>query len=237
MRTVGDCNWLAVQRASYEGQHAEGRYRAVDPDNRLVAPALEREWEECLKALAAAKADLARREASAPPYAITQHQRDRLLAVGADLISVWNASTTTLRDRKELLQTLIDEVIVKVERDAFAAHLTLRWKGGAPTEIDLDLPRSRTATIRTDKDTVVFAMARNVGWRPCSNQDHRLILQALRMRNVDQACSLANATLSRIKPKRRVSYNESGCGEAQPPIPTFACGGHYKGSKSVGYAH
>ena len=37
---------------------------------------------------------------------------------------------------------------------------------------------------------LVFAMARSVGWRPRSNQDHRLILQALRARNVDQACSL-----------------------------------------------
>jgi hypothetical protein len=82
--------------------------------------------------------------------------RSRLLALGPDLISIWNASTTTPRDRKELLRTLIDEVIIKVEREAFAARLTLRWKGGALTEIDLDLPRSRPATIRTDEDTVVL---------------------------------------------------------------------------------
>ncbi|MGL9623909.1 GntR family transcriptional regulator [Bradyrhizobium sp. U531] len=37
---------------------------------------------------------------------------------------------------------------------------------------------------------LVFAMARNACWRPRSNQDHRLILQALRARNVDQACNL-----------------------------------------------
>ncbi|KRQ92896.1 MULTISPECIES: GntR family transcriptional regulator [Bradyrhizobium] len=37
---------------------------------------------------------------------------------------------------------------------------------------------------------VVFAVARSSGWRPRSNQDHRLILQALRARNTDQACSL-----------------------------------------------
>jgi hypothetical protein len=97
--------------------------------------------EACLKALDAAKADLARRKAARPH-------------MGPDLVSVWNASTTTPRDRKELLRTLIDEVIVKVDRDAFAAHLTLRWKGGALTEIDLALPRSRKATIRTDEDTV-----------------------------------------------------------------------------------
>ena len=37
---------------------------------------------------------------------------------------------------------------------------------------------------------LVFAMARNAGWRPRPNQDHRLILQALRARNIEQACSL-----------------------------------------------
>jgi DNA invertase Pin-like site-specific DNA recombinase len=146
---------LAVERASYEAQRAERRYRAVDPDNRLVARGLEREWEECLKALEVAKADLARREAERPNV-ISQQERDRLLALGPDLVSVWNASTTTPRDRKELLRTLIDEVIIKVERDAFAAHLTLRWKGGALIDIDLALPRSRPTTIRTDEDTIAL---------------------------------------------------------------------------------
>ncbi|MBV8288922.1 MAG: recombinase family protein [Hyphomicrobiales bacterium] len=146
---------LAVERAGYQAQRAERRYRAVDPDNRLVARGLEREWEEALKALEAAKADLARRE-SERPHVISQQERERLLSLGPDLVSLWNANTTAPRDRKELLRTLIDEVIVKVDRDAFAAHLTLRWKGGALTEIDFALPRSRPATIRTDEDTVAL---------------------------------------------------------------------------------
>ena len=79
-----------------------------------------------------------------------------MLALGADLAAVWHAATTTPRDRKELLRTLIEEVIVKVERDKAAARLTLRWKGGALTEIDLALPRSRPATIRTDEDTIAL---------------------------------------------------------------------------------
>jgi DNA-binding GntR family transcriptional regulator len=37
---------------------------------------------------------------------------------------------------------------------------------------------------------LVFAMAHSSGWRPRSNQDHRLILGALRARNTEQACSL-----------------------------------------------
>jgi DNA invertase Pin-like site-specific DNA recombinase len=146
---------LGVERASYEAQRAERRYRAVDPDNRLVARGLEREWEERLRALDAAKAELERRERQ-QPRVISQAERDRLLALGPDLAAVWRAATTAPQDRKELLRTIVEEVIVKVERDNAAAHLTLRWKGGALDEIDLTLPRSRPATIRTDEDTIAL---------------------------------------------------------------------------------
>src|SRR5213079_1075450 len=146
---------LGVERASYEASRAERRYRAVDPDNRLVARGLEREWEESLSALEAAKAELARRERERPRV-LSQEEHDRLLALGPDLATVWHAATTTPRDRKELLRALLEEVIIKVERDKAAAHLTLRWKGGALTEIDLALPRKRQATVRTDEDTVAL---------------------------------------------------------------------------------
>src|SRR5215467_4908796 len=52
---------LEVERANYEAQRAERRYRAVDPDNRLVARGLERDWEERLRALETAKLELERR--------------------------------------------------------------------------------------------------------------------------------------------------------------------------------
>jgi len=87
---------------------------------------------------------------------LSQEQRDHLLSIGPDLAKVWNAPTTTTRDRKELLRTLIEEVIIKVDRDKAAAFLTIRWKGGALDQIDLTLPRSRPATIRTDEDTVAL---------------------------------------------------------------------------------
>jgi len=146
---------LGVERASYEASRAERRYRAVDPENRLVARGLEREWEQSLSALERARAELVRREQERPRI-LSQEERDRLLSLGPDLASVWHAATTTPRDRKELLRTLIEEVIIKIERDSAAAHLTLRWKGGALIEIDLVLPRSRPATIRTDEDTIAL---------------------------------------------------------------------------------
>jgi hypothetical protein len=146
---------LGVERANYEAQRAERRYRTVDPDNRLVARGLERDWEERLRALETAELELERREKERPRV-ISPAERDRLLALGPDLAAVWNAQTTTPRDRKELLRTLIEDVAIKVDRDKAAAHLTLRWKGGALNEIDLALPRSRPATVRTDEDTIAL---------------------------------------------------------------------------------
>jgi len=146
---------LGVERASYEASRAERRYRAIDPDNRLVARGLEREWEEKLRALEAAKAELARRERERPRI-LTQAEREHLLSIGPDLARVWHAPSTTSRDRKELLRALVDEVTIKVERDKAGAHLMIRWKGSALDEINLTLPRSRPATIRTDEDTIAL---------------------------------------------------------------------------------
>src|SRR5499427_6196304 len=146
---------LGVERANYEASRAERRYRAVDPDNRLVARGLEREWEESLSALEAARSELARREGDRPRV-LSEAERASLLAVGVDLNVVWHAPTTSPRDRKELLRTLLEEVIIKVERDKYTAHLTMRWKGGAVTELDLHLPHSNPQIVRTDEDTIAL---------------------------------------------------------------------------------
>lgn len=146
---------LDVERAQFAVDRAERRYRAVDPDNRLVARTLEQQWEEALRALEAAKAELVRREAERP-RGLSTTEREKLLSLGADLASVWHAPTTTARDRKELLRTLIEEATLHVDRDKAAAQLVLRWKGGALSHLAVALPRSRPATVRTDEDTLTL---------------------------------------------------------------------------------
>lgn len=141
-----------VERAGYEAARAERRYMAVDPDNRLVARGLESEWEAKLAALAEARAELARRE-QARPRSLSAEEKAALIALGTDIETVWSAPTTTERDRKELLRTLLDDVRVDVNRDERQAELTLRWRGGATTELAVELLR-RQPTLRTDEDTV-----------------------------------------------------------------------------------
>lgn len=142
-----------IERARYEAQRAERRYRAVDPDNRLVARGLEAEWEKHLRTLGAAQAELARRE-QRRPRAPKAEERQAILSLGTDLEKVWSAPTITDRDRKELLRTLLEQVVIAVDRDKQQAHLTLLWRGSLISEIDVALPRSQPAAIRTDEETV-----------------------------------------------------------------------------------
>jgi hypothetical protein len=67
---------------------------------------------------------------------------------------VWSATTTTDRDRKELLRTLLEEVILNLKRAQGHAHLTLRWRGGAFTTLDVAVPRFKPMGPRTDEDTI-----------------------------------------------------------------------------------
>jgi len=144
---------LEIERLRYEAERAERRYRTVDPENRLVARGLEAEWEKHLRDLAAAETELRRREQQ-QPTSIGPEQLQRLRALGADLREVWNTATTTDRDRKELLRTLLEEVMLDVKRAEGQAHLTLRWRGGAITTLEVPVPRFRPMGPRTDEDTL-----------------------------------------------------------------------------------
>ncbi len=85
---------------------------------------------------------------------LSAQERAQILALGSDVKRVWSAPSITDRDRKELLRTLVEEVIVDVKRQEDRAHLTLRWRGGLLTDIDVHLPRSHPAPIRTDEEVV-----------------------------------------------------------------------------------
>jgi hypothetical protein len=144
-----------VEAARFAAAKAERRYRAVDPENRLVARGLENTWEQALTELAAAETGLARREA-ARPIALTAAQRSAILALGEDLHAVWDAPSTTSKDRKQLLRTLLDDVNITVHRDhdEASAALILRWKGGAITELAVPVKRKPQNRLRTDEDTI-----------------------------------------------------------------------------------
>lgn len=144
---------LQVERARYETTLAERRYRSVEPENRLIARTLETEWESKLQEQHAAEAELARKEQE-QRLQLTDAQREQILALAKDLPCVWNAPTTTDRDRKELLRSLLEEVKIDVLSEEGKAHLVLRWKTSAITDLDVVWKGPRTSPTRTDEETI-----------------------------------------------------------------------------------
>src|SRR6202795_2894033 len=84
---------LEVERARYEAEKAERRYRTVEPENRLVARGLEAEWESRLRDSAAAEAELRRKERQ-QPGTIGPDQLRRIQALSSDLRQVSYAPTS-----------------------------------------------------------------------------------------------------------------------------------------------
>jgi hypothetical protein len=115
---------------------------------------LEADWNTTLSAVATAQADLARAE-QRRPTPLTDTERAAVLALGRNLPQVWTAPSTSDKDRKQLLRTLLDEVTISLIRDTSSgrADLVLRWKGGAITDLTIPLKR-KPPKIRTDEDTV-----------------------------------------------------------------------------------
>jgi len=99
---------LAIEQARYEAARARRQYDAVDPENRLVAAELEHRWNERLLAVRALEDQ---RDASAMqrPPALTAIDRDRLLALGADVERAWHSVGATPATRKRIIRTLIEE--------------------------------------------------------------------------------------------------------------------------------
>src|SRR6266540_1891076 len=144
---------LQVERARFEAERARRQFDAVEPENRLVARTLERAWEQRLTDLRRAEADLAAQQGRRPTV-LTSQELAWLSRAGADLRQVFQAPTTTPRERKQLLRALITEVVVTVHAEQRTAEVRIVWQGGQATELTMTLNRAGGHFRTTDEDTV-----------------------------------------------------------------------------------
>jgi hypothetical protein len=121
---------LAVERARYEADRAERAFHQVEPENRLVARSLEARWEARLTALAEAEQALAAAQDTLPPLP----GRAELGKLAGDLPALWHAGTTSAKDRKRLLRTMLPEP------DRSKVRIGIRWHTGAVDELITDRP-------------------------------------------------------------------------------------------------
>jgi DNA invertase Pin-like site-specific DNA recombinase len=143
-----DHQWqLRLERAHYEAELAQRRFLAVEPENRLVARSLERDWNEKLVEI-----ERLEREYAALPklttYLASPEERQRILDLAQDLPAVWYSSTTTHTERKQLVRFLIKDVTL-TKRETII-QIGIRWQTEALTLLDTPRPKRVYDAARTD---------------------------------------------------------------------------------------
>lgn len=124
---------MKKERARYEAERARRQYDAVDPDNRLVARSLERQWEEKLREVEATEQAF-QRWRSQQSFELNAADHEALLAMGEDLPKIWHAATTTAADRKQMLRFLVRDVTLDQKQEQGRVLIKILWATGASSE-------------------------------------------------------------------------------------------------------
>lgn len=139
-----------IERAQYDAELARRRYMRVDPDNRLVADALEADWNQKLRAITETH-DEYERARQADRVLVDDVHRAQILALATDFPRLWQDAGTLDRDRKRMVRLLVEDVTL-VKTQEIVAHV--RFRGGATKTLALPLPLPAWALRQTSAEVV-----------------------------------------------------------------------------------
>lgn len=118
-----------LERASYESDRASRQYQAVEPENRLVARELERRWEQALADQRQLEEEHARWKHESRD-SLSVEEREVIQSLAGDIVSLWNAPSTSMEDRKTIVRHLVERIVVNVEGRSEWVQATIHWAGG-----------------------------------------------------------------------------------------------------------
>ena len=144
-----------LERARYEAELKRRRFLKCDPNHRLVADALEADWNEQLRRLEALQQEQ-ESQRQADQGLLSEDARARTLALAKDFPRVWNNPRTEPRERKRMLGLLIEDVTL-LKADEIAIHV--RFRGGKTTSLTVQASKP-IALIRKFKPEIVAELDR-----------------------------------------------------------------------------
>ena len=129
-RTELDGLWQKrMERATYEAERAGRHYRSVEPENRLVARQLAKDWEGKLTEEQRLKEEY-QRFLLDKPRLLSASERESVRRLAADIPALWNAASTSGAQRKEIIRQVIERVVVEAEGDSERVGVRIEWAGG-----------------------------------------------------------------------------------------------------------
>jgi DNA invertase Pin-like site-specific DNA recombinase len=131
-----------LERAAYEAERAGRQYRVAEPENRLVVRQLERDWEERLAAQQALEEEY-HRFLRDQPRLLSETERAAIRHLATDSPALWDAPTTTVAERKEIIRQVVARVVVDAQGSSEQVRVTITWVGGTQTEGVLIRPVAR----------------------------------------------------------------------------------------------
>jgi DNA invertase Pin-like site-specific DNA recombinase len=131
-----------LERAEFACDRARRQYQLAEPENRLVARQLERDWEAALAERAHLGEEYQRYQ-RARPARLSPAELAAIRALAGDIPALWAAPTTTIADRKRLIRAVIESVQVTTEGATERVHATVTWAGGCQTRAALSRPVAR----------------------------------------------------------------------------------------------
>jgi excisionase family DNA binding protein len=150
---------LELQQARYESNLAERRYAACDPDNRLIAAQLEKNWEIALRRVR----DMEARQPAESSSTI-EVDPSAFADMAENLSAAWDAPDVTMRARQQLLRTLIADIIVDVDDTVRDVVLTIHWRGGQHSELRIRKPQSGEHGCATADDALAVMRSMAGRW-------------------------------------------------------------------------
>lgn len=150
---------LELRQARYEAGLAERRYAACDPDNRLIAAQLEKNWEMALRRVR----DLEARQPAESPSTIAVDPAT-FANLADNLQAAWDAPDVTMRARQQLLRTLIADIVVDVDEAVRDVVLIIHWRGGLHSELRVRKPRTGEHGCATTEDALAVMRSMAGRW-------------------------------------------------------------------------
>ncbi len=135
-----------LERAAYEAERAGRQYRLCEPENRLVARQLERDWEAAL-AMQQQLQEEQRRVERQQPRLLSATEQAAIRRLAQDIPALWAAETTTIAERKEIIRQVVERVVVDAEGSSELVRVRVTWAGGAQTAGELIRPVARLAQL------------------------------------------------------------------------------------------